>query len=256
MNIKYENAYKPGRWNPFRRRPHFTELPDRRILTNIPDLELCNNQISTAKYHIASFLVFNLIEQFSKPANLYFFIIGLLQLASPISISDGKPTMYVPLLIVITISMIKDFVEDLKRHKSDREENNRYVEVLSQAGFVRRRAKDIRVGDIVKVKKNEFFPCDLLLLRHSDESGFVYVETKNLDGETNLKQRKKHPDLLFLQTMPEAGLIEQSVEIFYEKPNPYLYTFNGNVKQNNVTTISLRRDSFWTTPTFCCEAAA
>lgn len=58
---------------------------------------------------------------------------------------------------------------------------------------MRRRAKDIHVGDIVKVKKNEFFPCDLLLIRHSNESNFVYVETKNLDGETNLKQRKKHP---------------------------------------------------------------
>lgn len=67
------------------------------------------------------------------------------------------------------------------------------MEVLSQAGFVQRRAKNIHVGDLVRVKKNEFFPCDLLLLRHSTESNFVYVETKNLDGETNLKQRKKHP---------------------------------------------------------------
>jgi phospholipid-transporting ATPase len=175
MNIKYENAYKKSSWNPFKKKPHFTELPDRRIITNVPDRELCNNKISTAKYHIASFLVFNLIEQFSKPANLYFFIIGLLQLVPAISISDGKPTMYLPLVIVITISMVKDFIEDLKRHKSDRDENNRHIEVLSQAGFVKRRAKDILVGDIIKIKKNEFFPCDLLLLRHSSESNFVYV---------------------------------------------------------------------------------
>ena len=120
MNIKYENAYKQNRCNPFRSRPHFTELPDRHIITNVPALYLCNNKISTAKYHIASFLVFNLIEQFSKPANMYFFIIGLLQLVPAISISDGKPTMYLPLLIVIAISMVKDFIEDLKRHKSDR----------------------------------------------------------------------------------------------------------------------------------------
>lgn len=51
---------------------------------------------------------------------MYFFIIGLLQLVPAISISDGKPTMYLPLLIVIAISMVKDFIEDLKRHKSDR----------------------------------------------------------------------------------------------------------------------------------------
>lgn len=62
--------------------------------------------------------------------------------------------MYLPLLIVITISMVKDFIEDLKRHRSDREENNRQVEVLGQAGFVIKRAKDILVGDIIKIHKN------------------------------------------------------------------------------------------------------
>ena len=79
-------------------------------MCNVPDLELDNNKIFTAKYHAASFLLFNLIEQFSKPANLYFFIVTLLQLVPQISISEGKPTMAVPLLIVVTISMTKDFV--------------------------------------------------------------------------------------------------------------------------------------------------
>jgi hypothetical protein len=50
-----------------------------------------------------------------------------------------------------------------------------------------------------------------------------------------LKQRKKHPDLLFIQSIPESELIEQHIEVFFEKPNPYLYTFNGNIKYNNVT---------------------
>jgi phospholipid-transporting ATPase len=154
MNVKYENAYKPKGWNPFRKKPHFTDLPDRHIITNIPDRELCNNKISTAKYHIASFLLFNLIEQFSKPANIYFLAVGLLQLVPAISVSDGKPTMYLPLIIVILISMTKDFVEDLKRHRSDSKENNRMVEVLGQAGFVLKRAKDILVGELVRVKKN------------------------------------------------------------------------------------------------------
>lgn len=62
--------------------------------------------------------------------------------------------MYLPLLIVILISMVKDFVEDLKGHRSDREENNRVIEVLGQAGFVKKRAKDLLVGEIVRVKKN------------------------------------------------------------------------------------------------------
>jgi P-type E1-E2 ATPase len=46
---------------------------------------------------------------------------------------------------------------------------------------------ELRVGDLIKVEKNEFFPCDVLLVNTSEPKGVCYIETKNLDGETNLK---------------------------------------------------------------------
>lgn len=45
-----------------------------------------------------------------------------------ISISEGKPVIYLPLACVLLISALKDIFEDLKRHRSDSEENNRKVE--------------------------------------------------------------------------------------------------------------------------------
>lgn len=97
-------------------------------------------------------------------------------------------------MIVVFISMIKDFVEDLKRHKSDKEENNKMVNVLGALTFSEKKSKNIRIGDIIKVEKNSLIPCDILLLQHELNSEFVYVETMNLDGETSLKRKTRHAD--------------------------------------------------------------
>jgi phospholipid-transporting ATPase len=49
--------------------------------------------------------------------------------------------------------------------------------------------QQIQVGDIVKVIEGEFFPCDMILLNSPGPKGTLFVETKNLDGETNLKMK-------------------------------------------------------------------
>lgn len=56
-------------------------------------------------------------------ANLYFLVFGLVQMVKDISISDGIPTIYVPLITIVCITAAKDYYEDYKRKKSDREEN-------------------------------------------------------------------------------------------------------------------------------------
>lgn len=99
------------------------------------------------------------------------------------------------------------------------------------------RSQEIKVGCIVKVRENEFFPCDMLLLGSSIPKGICYVETKNLDGETNLKHKQTHKNFLKI-ARSENEIINNfnGCLIECEQPNEYLYKFNGNIttKQGDV----------------------
>ena len=122
-------------------------------------------------------------------ANVYFVIIGILQLIPSISNSNGVPAQLFPLAAVIFISMMKDLFEDWKRHKSDNAENMNKTLIYNKETkqFEEKRWQDVKVGQIVKVNENQYFPADLILIKSSEKKGLSFVETKNLDGETNLK---------------------------------------------------------------------
>ena len=86
--------------------------------------------------------------------------------------------------------MIKDGYEDYKRYKSDQEENNKETSVYRNGQFQTIKWKDVLVGDVLKISRDQFFPADLVLLGSSlYKKGQCFIETKNLDGETNLKSK-------------------------------------------------------------------
>ena len=117
------------------------------------------------------------------------------------------------LIIVLTISICKECAEDIKRHIADRQTNQRASERVinysdshmkkkyyrsnnnSNNGSNNRketetiRWEDIKVGDLILLHNNHEIPADMILLTSSDGSGHVYIETSNIDGETNLKIR-------------------------------------------------------------------
>lgn len=55
----------------------------------------------------------------------------------------------------------------------------------SIARFVKKKWQDIRAGELLKIMKDEEFPADLVLLKSEKDSGIVFVDTMNLDGEVN-----------------------------------------------------------------------
>ncbi|KAK1436894.1 hypothetical protein QVD17_02678 [Tagetes erecta] len=190
-------------------------------------LKYCKNYISTTKYNIITFLPKALFEQFRRVANVYFLLAAFLSL-TPVSPFSAY-SMIAPLAFVIGLSMAKEALEDWHRFIQDMKVNMRKAKVHKGEGvFSLKPWMSIRVGDVVKVEKDQFFPADLLLLSSSYEDGICYVETMNLDGETNLKVKRSLESTLSLDD--DSGFKDFKGTIKCEDPNPNLYTFFGNLE--------------------------
>jgi phospholipid-translocating ATPase len=245
-------------------------------------------------------------------ANLrFFFGIAVLQFFPKFqTISAGL--VILPLLIVLSITALKDGYEDIKRHQSDRHVNHTQVRILSGGDWVnhnpmvtksktfvrgitsRLRVKkkpsatsgnetelierergaslgslpatpathrtdvehnadqadredphphgdrsgphwkqtlweDVRVGDFIKIVDNQSFPADILICSTSEEENEAFVETKNLDGETNLKSRHAVPELTHLRTAADCANKSNAFHIECNRPDVDMYKLNAAV---------------------------
>ncbi|KAJ3117405.1 hypothetical protein HK100_000822, partial [Physocladia obscura] len=132
-----------------------------------------------------------------------------------------------PLSIVILACAFKEVVEDSKRVRADATVNASIVKTLFGSQFVDKKWMDAVVGDVVRVENGQFFPADLILLSSFEPDALCYIETSNLDGETNLKIRQGLPETAHFLDAETVSLM--SGEIKCELPNNSLYTFEGNI---------------------------
>ncbi|XP_077188175.1 phospholipid-transporting ATPase IK isoform X2 [Paroedura picta] len=191
------------------------------------------NSIKTAKYNVLTFLPLNLYEQFHRLANLYFLHVILLQAIPEISTLPWFALLF-PISILLGIRGIRDLIDDIARHRSDGEINSRPCEILTGERFCKKQWQDIQVGDVVCLRKDSFVPADLLLLSSSEPSSLCYVETMDIDGETNLKYRQA-----LLITHQELANVENMVtfdgKVTCEEPNSRLHNFIGTLEWRGET---------------------
>ncbi|KAJ1511213.1 hypothetical protein HMI55_006690, partial [Coelomomyces lativittatus] len=253
---KISNLLVTGKSNPN------ASSPFRTIYLNQPasnaKLNYVNNHISTAKYNVFTFLFKFLFEQFSNYANLFFLTTALIQQIPDVNPTNPYDTFF-PLLFVITLTGIKEILEDIQRHKSDTSTNQSMTRVLTpdaslvpssslatffqtqrhrlrrlQQAFTQAASysfqplpwANVQVGHILEVQRNEPFPADLIFLASSEPDGMCYIETKNLDGETNLKIKQARSETATLYSSTYA-LGTMTGHVHSELPNSSLYTYKG-----------------------------
>ena len=106
--------------------------------------------------------------------------------------------------MVLAIGLILDLIEELKRYKNDLETNGIITKIYKNKKFRNIKWSDLKIGNLIKIKKDEIIPADLFVLCSSNKDGSFYLQTTNLDGESNLKQRE---------------VIMDTQKLFYKKRN-------------------------------------
>ncbi|KAL9254161.1 putative phospholipid-transporting ATPase 9 [Drosera capensis] len=153
--------------------------------------DYANNYVKTTKYTPATFIPKALFEQFRRVENFFFLLTGILAF-TPIALFSSSSAI-VPLVFVI----------------GDREVNNRKVKLHRGHGnFEYTQWRHLRVGDVVK-------------------DAICYVETMNLDGETNLKLKQALEVTSLL--LEDSNFVEFRAIIRCEDPNANLYSFVGTM---------------------------
>uniref|UniRef100_A0A7E4UWR8 Phospholipid-transporting ATPase n=1 Tax=Panagrellus redivivus TaxID=6233 RepID=A0A7E4UWR8_PANRE len=206
-----------------RRNPTFS----RTITVGEPFInETSPNYFRNQKYSILTFVPLVLFEQFKFFLNLFFLIIAVSQFCPALRIGDLF-TYWGPLGFVLSITLIREAYEDFRRYLRDRIINNQKYKALSADGSYVVKSKNIRVGDVLLLQKDQRIPADVILLQTSDASGTCFVRTDQLDGETDWKLKHTITDV---QRLPnDKSLFAAKCKVFVEKPHKDIYSFIGTL---------------------------
>jgi phospholipid-translocating ATPase len=97
------------------------------------------------------------------------------------------------------------------------------------------------VGDIVHLSNNETVPADILMLKSSEPQGICYIETCDLDGETNLKRRQVVRGFDNLQSNFQPTKFVSRLEI--DAPTTKIYRFHGAMVHDSGERVPISTDN-------------
>ncbi|PFH56081.1 hypothetical protein XA68_17085 [Ophiocordyceps unilateralis] len=202
------------------------------LLDERTGLPYIDNFVRSTRHTIGSFFPQQLYFQFSRLNNCYFLFLVSLNFM-PGSKPTDKWHLLGPLLLYVGLSMAKEALGDYRRHRLDKRENESVTFVLARAAndeetedWIAIKWRYVRVGDVVRLRRDDAVPADMLVLCAKGPNGVAYIDTMALDGETNLKI-KHPPEPLAKRCTTVADIRAAAALITSEDPNPDLYNYDG-----------------------------
>ena len=200
------------------------------------------NKIKTTKYNVITFLPLSILFQFTTYSNIYFLLVAIILAIKKISPQDPTVAL-IPFIFVIIVGVLVELFEEIKKWRNDTNFNNSTTIKVNTSTNEESKVKwaELKVGDVIKVQKNETIPSDILIIKSSLTNHFCYMQTTNLDGESALKPRELIT-LLQNKLNPlnsnnkkiniDVSLLEgATIEI--ELPNANIYKCNGSLSLKN-----------------------
>ncbi|XP_008329322.1 putative phospholipid-transporting ATPase IIB [Cynoglossus semilaevis] len=189
------------------------------------------NAIKNQKYNLFTFVPGVLYNQFKFFLNLYFLVVALSQFVPSLKIGYLY-TYWVPLVFVLTVTMVREAVDEVRRYQRDKEMNSQLYSKLTVRGSFNVKSSDIQVGDLIIVEKHQRIPADMIFLRTSEKTGACFIKTDQLDGETDWKLKVA---VCCTQRLPAVGdLFSISAFVYAQKPQLDIHSFEGNFTREDV----------------------
>ena len=200
-------------------------------LLNTKEFHFKTNKINTRKYNWITFIPHSLFLQFVRPANIYFLATSIIQCIPQIS-PLSPVTAILPLVFVLSVSLIREAIEDYSRGKLDKKQNNEKTTVYRENIWKEIISGDLCIGEIVLVKQDSTFPADLILLDSELNEGICYIETATLDGEKSLKLREASKEIAGKFNNKGEPINEINIEgmVITDEPNPDLFLLSKIMK--------------------------
>jgi magnesium-transporting ATPase (P-type) len=196
--------------------------------------KISNNKISTTKYNYLNFLPKGLLLQFTRLPNIFFLFTAIIQ-SIPVISPLTSLTAIIPLIFVLGVSMIREFIEDWSRRSYDDLNNKEEIIVLRDGSFIKVYSQSLRIGEIIIVTEGRTIPADMILIDSGLREGIAYVETSSLDGEKALKFKLANKQTIGVFSENNKReinfknlIISGDVEIC--PPNQDLYEIYGKIK--------------------------
>ena len=196
-----------------------------------------SNKIENHKYNLITFIPVVLFNQFKQFGNFFYLIMSITQFFDDLIV--GFLFTYIsPLVIVVSISMLKELYDDINRRIQDKKTNSTLITVLKENMFnnhverVLKKAADLSVGDLIELKKDTRVPADLIVLKTFNESNDnqAFIRTDQLDGETDWKLRKAPEST---QKMTDLEIVKCDGRLVCEPPSKLIYNFQGTLNIGN-----------------------